>query len=105
MTTRTIYAPHPPIPKHLAEVIAEMRRLGSPTIRVYDAGDHDVALEGSHRLAAAHTLGLPVIRDVLGGADEMDHDIEDVPTRRVADVVEYLGGPGSRQIDYLVEVE
>jgi hypothetical protein len=35
-----------------------MRVLGPPTIRVVDCGDHYQALEGSHRLAAAHTLGI-----------------------------------------------
>ena len=53
-----IYAIHAPSADHLAEVISEMEALGAPTIRVVDCGDHYMALEGSHRLAAAHALGL-----------------------------------------------
>jgi hypothetical protein len=54
----TVYAIHETEADHLAEVIAEMRALGAPTIRVVDCGDHYMALEGSHRLAAAAELGL-----------------------------------------------
>jgi hypothetical protein len=44
----------------LEAVKAEMEKLGSPTIRAIDAGDHFIAVEGSHRLRAAEELGLPV---------------------------------------------
>ena len=44
--------------RSLARVIAQMRELGVPRIRAIDCGDHFVALEGSHRLAAASLLGL-----------------------------------------------
>lgn len=54
----TIYAIHAPDPKRLAEVTAEMQTRGTPTIEVVDCGDYLMALEGSHRLAAAHALGL-----------------------------------------------
>lgn len=54
----TIYAIHGTDEDKLQGVIAEMRTLGAPTIEVVDCGDHYQALEGSHRLAAAHALGL-----------------------------------------------
>lgn len=58
----TIYAIHGTDADKLSGVIAEMEALGAPTIRVVDCGDHYMALEGSHRLAAAHALGLdPVL--------------------------------------------
>lgn len=58
----TIYAIHGTDADKLAGVVAEMETLGAPTIRVVDCGDHYMALEGSHRLAAAHELGLdPVL--------------------------------------------
>lgn len=53
-----IFAIHPPQADRLARVIAQMRELGVPRIRAIDCGDHFVALEGSHRLAAASLLGL-----------------------------------------------
>jgi hypothetical protein len=53
-----IYAIHAPEPERLEKVSHEMRMLGAPTIRVVDCGDHYQALEGSHRLAAAHALGI-----------------------------------------------
>lgn len=56
---RTVYAKHEPYTTgHLADVVAEMRDRGAPTIRVVQRGPIFYALEGSHRLAAAHYLGL-----------------------------------------------
>ena len=54
----TIYSIHGTDEDRLAEVIADMRKLGAPTIEVVDCGDYYQALEGSHRLAAAQALGL-----------------------------------------------
>jgi len=54
----TIYSIHAPFADRLEAVKSEMAALGAPTIRVVDCGDHFMALEGSHRLAAAHALGL-----------------------------------------------
>ena len=54
----TIYAIHAPEADKLSQVIEQMKTLGAPTIRVVDCGDYYMALEGSHRLAAAHSLGL-----------------------------------------------
>jgi hypothetical protein len=53
-----LYTMHAPQDAHLAEVIAAMRTLGAPTLRVVDCGDHYVALEGMHRLAACAELGM-----------------------------------------------
>ena len=55
---KTVYAIHAPDPAHLAAVKAEMQRLGAPVLRVIECGDHYMALEGSHRLAAALELGV-----------------------------------------------
>ena len=60
----TIYAIHAPTADRLPGVIEDMRRLGAPTIEVVDCGDYMMALEGSHRLAAAHALGLTPILTV-----------------------------------------
>lgn len=54
----TILALHAPEDEKLEAVKAEMQELGAPTIRVVDCGDFYLALEGSHRIAAAHALGL-----------------------------------------------
>ena len=54
----TVYAIHAPDPAKLEAVRSEMERLGAPTIHVVDCGDHYMALEGSHRLAAAYALDL-----------------------------------------------
>jgi len=53
--------------KHLADVKAEMKKLGAPTIKaVYLAGnDHYAALEGTHRILAAKDLGLVPIIDTI----------------------------------------
>jgi hypothetical protein len=54
----TVYAIHAPEADKLEQVKAEMVQLGAPTIEVVDCGDFYMALEGSHRLAAAHALGI-----------------------------------------------
>lgn len=71
----TVYAIHKPDPARLGEVEADMLRLGPPTIRVVDRGDHFMALEGSHRLAVAHRLGIEPVLHVFGGDDWIE--IED----------------------------
>lgn len=54
-----VYAKHLPYEDgHLGEVAADMLRLGAPTIRVIWADGKLCALEGSHRLAVCHHLGL-----------------------------------------------
>lgn len=62
-----IIAINQPDSAHLAEVITEMAELGTPTIKAVwmEVYNHWVALEGSHRLAAAQALGLePEIEEV-----------------------------------------
>lgn len=59
-----VYAIHAPEADKLANVIEQMRTLGAPTIRVVDCGDFMMALEGSHRLAAAAELGIEPVLDV-----------------------------------------
>jgi hypothetical protein len=54
----TVYAINAAAEDHLEKVIAEMKVLGAPKIRVVDCGDYLMALEGSHRLAAAKILDL-----------------------------------------------
>ena len=67
-----IYAIHAPFAEKLANVMAEMETLGAPTLRVVDCGDHFMALEGSHRLAAAHALGLEPTLIVFDQDDDLD---------------------------------
>lgn len=56
-----IWAKHLPYEDgHLGYVVAEMRLAGWPTIRAMAVPGGWAALEGSHRLAAAHYLGYGV---------------------------------------------
>ena len=62
-----IFAINAPEPEHLVEVLEDMKRLGAPTIKAVwmEVWATYVALEGSHRLAAAKQLGLtPIIDEV-----------------------------------------
>ncbi|MEG9884160.1 MAG: hypothetical protein V6Z86_06005 [Hyphomicrobiales bacterium] len=73
----TIYAIHGPDAARLEGVVTVMRRLGAPTIRAVDCGDHYMALEGSHRLAAASRLDLTpelVVYDATTLIDISDYD-------------------------------
>lgn len=69
---QTIYAIHAPDAAKLASVVLQMETLGAPTIHVVDCGDHYMALEGSHRLAAAAQLGITPILIIHEQADEID---------------------------------
>lgn len=74
---QTLFTIHAVDPEKLIGVVAEMRKLGSPTIRAVDCGDYLMALEGVHRIAAAAQLGvaleLSVLdRDDLVAADSLD---------------------------------
>lgn len=84
-------------PAHLEAVKAEMETLGSPTIRAIDAGDHLIAVEGSHRLRAAEELGISVNIVVLDEADDIDLDSLDWDdnnwfSERVVSVPEFIEG-------------
>jgi len=62
--------------EHLDEVVAEMKVLGAPTIRVYETEIHNTyqAVEGCHRLRACEILGIePNIIEL-----DVDTLIEDV---------------------------
>ena len=62
---------------HLVEVAADMARLGAPTIRAYNAGDHLIAFEGSHRLRAAEMAGIAVNIVEMADDDMIDLDTLD----------------------------
>ena len=68
----TIYAIHAPQETKLQAVIEEMRVLGAPTIRAIDCGDYLMALEGSHRLAAAAALELTPVFVIIAQDEEID---------------------------------
>lgn len=72
MSNFTVYAIHAPAADKLEAVKAEMSSLGAPTIRVVDCGDHYMALEGSHRLAAAAELGITPELEVYDQDDTLD---------------------------------
>jgi hypothetical protein len=69
---RTVYAKHEPYEDgQLANVVEEMRIQGPPTVRVVERDGLYFALEASHRLAAAHHLGIqPRLVVVTPEADE-----------------------------------
>lgn len=61
----------------LEGVKAEMSLLGAPTVRAIDAGDHLIAIEGSHRLRAAEELGVAVNIEIIDESAEIDLDTLD----------------------------
>ncbi len=72
-----IYAKHLPYFEtgHLGEVIAEMREMGRPTIRAVEYDGDYFAVEGSHRLAAAHYLKLtPELRILKQDSGSNSHE-------------------------------
>jgi len=72
----TIVTINHPEAKHLSAVKADMMKLGAPLIRAIrdDAQGVIIALEGSHRLAAAHDLGITPVLRILGDNDMISCD-------------------------------
>jgi len=68
----TVYAIHAPESDKLAAVIADMDVMGAPRIRVINCGDYYMAVEGSHRLAAAAALGIDPIFEIINQDEEID---------------------------------
>lgn len=89
---KTILTAHETDKDKLATVTAEMETMGAPTIRAYWDGEKYIALEGTHRIAAAAALGLDVEIDECELDDEITHDVYDCPTQLVSDLLEYVGG-------------
>ena len=81
---------------HLAEVIEEMKTLGTPVIKAVwmECFNHWAALEGCHRIRAAKEMGLtPEIEEVAYSDDPCDVDgmtVAEVADRsRESDVIEF----------------
>lgn len=87
-----IKAPNKPVGLHLEAVRREMEARGAPTIRAWWDGQAWIALEGSHRLAAAHALRLTPVLVAMQLDDVLDdHDFQDVaPHATVRTLVAYL---------------
>lgn len=90
-------------PEKLKAVMSEMKRLGPPKIRALWAEDCWIAIEGSHRVAAAQKLGLPVTILEMDADDEIsNHDLEGLPRHAtVFEMADYVGETGFAA--YIVE--
>lgn len=73
----TVVAIHKPLTDHLNSVKAEMEKLGVPEIKVVDCGDYYMALEGSHRIAAAAESGIVPELSIYGQDEIIDITIFD----------------------------
>jgi hypothetical protein len=92
----TIVAPHGVDHKSakFENVVAEMRRLGAPTLRGVDDGSGLVLLiEGSHRLAACKLLGVTPVIEVIERDETVAHDaVDDLPEQATAgQVADHFG--------------
>jgi hypothetical protein len=89
-----VYAPNATSAQHLKAVMQEMQTKGAPEIRAYWDGEKYVALEGSHRLAAASKLGMtPKIVEMSPKQWLTNHDFQDLPAKTsVARALSYLDG-------------
>lgn len=76
---QTIYTPNKPFDWVMPDIVEEMKQRGSPTVRaVWSEKDQAWrAVEGSHQIAAAKQLGLPVKIELVGPDTVIEnHDIE-----------------------------
>ena len=87
----TLYAPHRADRDRLKEVVMQLRELGAPTIPVYFNGTDYEALDGSHRIAGASALGIPVTLFELELGDTIGPGF-DTSGRVVAHVLPFLRG-------------
>ena len=69
--------------KHLDEVIANMKKMGAPTIKAYydEAEGIYFATEGCHRIRAAKKLGIMPVIDIIDWEEEIENkDTGDILT-------------------------
>lgn len=88
MAVLELVAPNHADPEHLILVKQRMEQLGPPTIRVIKNNGRYYALEGSHRIAAAVSLGYPINFNYVSASDRITaadgwEDLEGMP---VADI-------------------
>lgn len=85
---KRVVAKHEPYTNgHLVRVFNEAAAQGSPTIRVIEKDGTYYALEGSHRLYVAHTLGLEP--NLVVEIPELDEDRNDYWERVSKDLPVY----------------
>ena len=94
----------------LASVVAEMITLGAPTIRIVNSCNGWLAIEGTHRLAAASKLGLEpnfieLADDELVDGETIDIDVGNDMSDNEVDgsypawtLVEQIGGGATYKI-------
>jgi hypothetical protein len=73
----TIEIPHATDANKVEQVMIDMKELGYPTIRVYNAGDYLIAIEGAHRVTAAGTLGIAINTTEINDDEVIDLDTLD----------------------------
>jgi len=105
MKEQTIFAPNHVDKKseHYVSVKKEMLKRGPPQIRaMYNGCDAWLAIEGSHRIAAAEELGLNIIiLEVKPDEVISDHDFEDLSDEvKACEIWDYCD-PG---VDYRMEL-
>jgi len=67
-----IYSIREPDLDKLVEIMAKMEELGGPVIKVVGIGSRYLALEGSHRLPAAHAFGFKPVPIILAREELID---------------------------------
>lgn len=108
MNAKTLIAMHDVDHNHLASVASAMRTLGSPTVRAIDCGGLLYLIEGTHRVAAAKQLGVPVNVSVVADdhTDESDIvtglDIDDRSAWTVGELRDYVADRPARDLEGLL---
>jgi hypothetical protein len=76
---RMLYTIHGIDPAKVERIKAEMAILGAPVVRVVNCGDYLMALEATHRIAAATELGIAPVLCELEQDDLVESDSLDWP--------------------------
>ena len=87
----------------LKDIMADMETLGAPTIRAAETCHGVIALEGCHRLEAAHRLGLTPEIEIMDEDDQIsDHGLQDFEgeTLSVLEIIDYIGTPEGAFYDF-----
>ena len=93
--------------KHLKKVVAKMRKLGAPVIKAVWAPQYNawVALEGSHRIAAANKLGLPITIEPVEYSNTLLVDLGIEDARYAYSTVEDYFDSAYQSADHIVTAE
>jgi hypothetical protein len=86
-----VFMPNKTFENHLKKVKEDMKEMGSPIIKCIEIDCALYALEGSHRITAAHELSVNIQVELMSENEMMEHDFQDIESPAlISDLFQFL---------------